>query len=223
MIYDESDKPCLEFNIMKDINYFLDFESRYIEENSPFEWVWNDEIGELGPPYDPLHFLQDRPFEKFSGTEVAKKAVPFNLSYAERLMLHLFIGSKSRYFRDDHYVETPDIVKEMQLVLDSVIAKAPLFTGNTLYRFTKDDKVDFEIGDTYAPSHSLTTTTDDWEQDKDTYVITPLPIGATKAHSLYLIYNNGENQVNFERGAKFQVTDIKKRNGFKLIYMNEIN
>ena len=111
----------------------------------------------------------------------------------------------------------------MQEILDSIIVKAPKFSGNTLFRFLKDhDKRDFIIGEIFCPKYSLTTTTDNWGKD-DTYIITPLASRMTKAHALYKFYNKaGENQVNFERGAKFKVTKIENRSGNKFIYFDEI-
>ena len=114
----------------------------------------------------------------------------------------------------------------MQIILNSIIIKAPKFKGNILYRFTKiGDKTNFEIGDIYQPHHSLTTTTEDWEQNRsDVYVIKTLPEDKTQAHSLYMIYNQGnETQVNFLRGTLFEITNIEPIQGtkYKRIYMSE--
>lgn len=139
-----------------------------------------------------------------------------------------FVGNISYAFRDDNYHgEVPEIVREMQIVLNSVIIKSPKFKGGILYRFTKiGDKTDFEIGDIYRPCHSLTTTTEDWEQNRsDVYVIKTLPENDTQAHSLYQIYNHGnETQVNFLRGTSFEITDIMPIKGteYKQIFMSEI-
>lgn len=84
----------------------------------------------------------------------------------------------------------------------------------------------FEVGDIYQPSHSLTTTTEDWKQNRsDVYVIKTLPENETQAHCLYMIYNHGqETQVNFLRGTSFEITDIEPIEGseYKRIYMSEI-
>ncbi|WP_277821256.1 hypothetical protein [Palleniella muris] len=125
-----------------------------------------------------------------------------------------FIGNISYAFRDDYYPgEVPKIVREMQMVLHNIIVKAPKYNGNTLYRFTKPgDKTDFKIGEIYQPLHSLTTTTEDWKQNKsDVYIIKTLPKNETQAHNLYVIYNQGnENQVNFLEGTSFKITDIEQ-------------
>mgnify|MGYP002226797136 FL=1 len=142
--------------------------------------------------------------------------------------LTCFLGNISYAFRDDNYYgEVPNIVHEMQIILNSIINKAPKFNGNILYRFTKTgDKTNFEVGDIYQPSHSLTTTTEDWKQNRsDVYVIKTLPENETQAHCLYMIYNHGqETQVNFLRGTSFEITDIEPIEGseYKRIYMSEI-
>ena len=146
------------------------------------------------------------------------------LSFAD--MRNLTEENIRTYF-DDYYGEVPDIVHEMQIILNSIINKAPKFNGNILYRFTKTgDKTNFEVGDIYQPSHSLTTTTEDWKQNRsDVYVIKTLPENETQAHCLYMIYNHGqETQVNFLRGTSFEITDIEPIEGseYKRIYMSEI-
>lgn len=93
------------------------------------------------------------------------------------------------------------------------------------YRFLKShDETDLKEGDVFEPSYSLTTTNEDWEQDKDVYVITPLPEKKTSAYDIYKIYNHGdENQVNFLKGTKFRVTKVEKdTRGFRRIYMTEL-
>ena len=207
---------------MKDINYFLEAEKNYNQTPVP-DMVYIEGIG-FEFPEEPLHFLRRKPF---SSLEVisTKCEGKDGLKAEEWLMLYCFLGPFSGYFRSDSYhAEIPEVVKEMQLVLDSVIKKAPKCNSITLYRFLNDfDKRDFRIGEIYTPSHSITTTTEDWAKDTDIYIITPLPTERTKAHSLYQIYNHGnETQVNFERGAKFRIMDIKRVSNRSIIYLNEL-
>ncbi len=152
----------------------------------------------------------------------------YNLTEVEVLIMNCFYGNLSQYFRDDTYEqfgEVPEISQKMQKVLENFIRKAPKHKGGELYRFLNShDRSDFNIGDVFEPSFSLTTTNEDWEQDKNTYVITPLPEESTSAYDIYKIYNHGEeNQVNFLKGTKFVVTRIKKTpNGHRRIYFNEL-
>lgn len=206
---------------MKDINYFLEVERNYNQSPVP-DMVYIEGIG-FEFPEEPLHFLRREPFSSLEGISV-KSEGQNGLNAEEWLMLYCFLGPFSGYFRSDSYHnEIPEIVKEMQLVLDSVIKKAPKCNSITLYRFLNDfDKRDFRIGEIYTPSHSITTTTEDWGKDTDMYIITPLPTERTKAHSLYQIYNHGdETQVNFERGTQFRVVDIKRENDRCIIFLNE--
>ena len=212
---------------MKDIQYFLSEEEKYlISSQAEPELVWNEERGEFDYAYDPLSFLRKKPFKTFQHNNIDNEN-HYGLTDVEKMILSCFIGNISYAFRDDNYCsKIPDIVREMQIILNSIIIKAPKFRGNILYRFTKiGDKTNFEIGDIYQPHHSLTTTTEDWEQNRsDVYVIKTLPEDKTQAHSLYMIYNQGnETQVNFLRGTLFEITNIEPIQGtkYKRIYMSE--
>lgn len=206
---------------MKDIDYFIQAEIDYKQTPTP-DMVYIEGVG-FEFPYEPLQFLRRSPFSSLA--EISKKNDGKNgLNTVEWTMLYCFLGPYSCYFRSDNYYEgIPDIVIEMQLVLDSVIRKAPKCVSKTLYRFLNDfDKRDFRIGEIYIPRHSLTTTTEDWGKDTDKYIITPLSTEKTKAHSLYQIYNHGnETQVNFERGTQFRIVDITKESNRRIIFLKE--
>ena len=207
---------------MKDINYFLEAEKEYNLTPVP-DMIYIDGIG-FEFPDEPLQFLRRNPFSSLEG--MSKKNDGKNgLNAVEWLMLYCFLGPFSGYFRSDNYhTGVPEVVKEMQKVLDSAISKAPKCECKTLYRFLNDfDKRNLHIGEIYAPTHSLTTTTEDWGKRTDMYVITPLLDGRTKAHSLFELYNHGdETQVNFERGTNFRVTDIIQDNNRKVIFLTEL-
>lgn len=206
---------------MKDIKYFLEAERNYNQTPIP-DMVYIEGIG-YEYPEEPLHFLRRKPFSSLEGISTKSEGM-YGLNAVEWLMLHCFLGPFSEYFRSDNYhAEIPEVVKEMQLVLDSAIRKAPKCNNITLYRFLNDfDKRDFQIGEIFTPSHSLTTTTEDWGKDTDMYLITSLPTERTKAHSLYKIYNHGnETQVNFERESQFRIVDIKRENNRWIIFLNE--
>lgn len=155
------------------------------------------------------------------------KEKTYGLTDEENLMLACFLGPISYAFRDDYYTDAlPEIVSEMQIILNQAIAKAPKFSGKVLYRFTHEyDQTEFRKGDIYQPSHNLTTTTEDWEQKCNVYVITPLPENETNAYCLFQIYNQGDEfQVSFLRGASFIITKIAKTDNseYRRIYMTEL-
>ena len=112
----------------------------------------------------------------------------------------------------------------MQKILNDIILKSPKNTATILYRFLEpEDKRDLHIGEVYTPEYSLTTTIDDWEQNVDVYIITPLDENNTQAHEIFrLVFNQNENQVNFIKGTKFLVTDIKQKGDNKIFYLREL-
>lgn len=207
---------------MKDINYFLEAEKEYNLTPVP-DMVYIDGIG-FEFPDEPLQFLRRKPFSSLA--EMSKKNDGKNgLNAVEWLMLYCFLGPFSGYFRSDNYhIGIPEVVKEMQEVLDSAICKAPKCECKRLYRFLNDfDKRNFHIGEIYTPTHSLTTTTEDWGKDSDMYIVSPLSNSITKAHSLYKLHNPlNETQVNFESGTQFVVENIEYKNNIKIIYLKEI-
>ena len=218
---------------MKDINYFLEAETKYAKVHKNEEELYYDaEMGCMTCKSYPDDFLRGGWIHKFSQSkhtpEIEQAIKRYNLSDVEVLIMHCFYGNLSQYFRDDTYAQygqVPEIAKEMQIVLDGFIRKAPKHKEGVLYRFLKShDNVNLKKGDVFEPPYSLTTTTEDWEQDKDVYVITPLPEESTSAYDMYKIYNHGdENQVNFLKGAKFEVTTIEiVPNGHKRIHLNEL-
>ena len=172
-------------------------------------------------------------FEKFTKSERTpemKEAVQtYNLTDSDCLILQCFLGNMSQYFRDDCYRQfdaVPEVAKEMQTILEIIIKKSPVHNDGVDYRFLNTcDNSSLQEGDIMTVGHCLTTTTDDWEQDKDIYVITPLPKERTSAHDLYKIINHGgENQVDFLKGTKFLVRRLEtdSKNGYKRIYLEEI-
>ena len=218
---------------MKNIKYFLEAEKKFLKEhpNGP-ELFYDPECGGMTYKSYPDDFLEGGWMNKFAQephSEKIKNAMrKYNLTEVEILIMNCFYGNLSQYFRDDTYAiygQVPEIAKEMQIVLDSFIKKAPKHKEGILYRFLKSqDNVNLKKGYIFEPPYSLTTTNEDWEQDKDVYVVSPLPEKDTMAYDIYKIYNhNEENQVNFLKGAKFRVTKVEKdAKGFRRIYMTEL-
>lgn len=221
---------------LKPVEYFLEEEEKYIKsrKGEP-EFVYDEKYG-MQPSNidDPLAFLEQNLLHKtYNAMLNAKQDLLEKLANdatdSELLMLLAYEGFMSEYFRDDYWGtrEIPEIVREMQKCLYSIIEKAPVFEGGTLYRFcVYEDSVDFEIGQKVNFSYSLATTTDNWNQNKNRYIIQTLPNKQTKAHCIYRIHNHGnENQVNFLPNTSFIVTDIQEciceENVYKHIYMKE--
>ena len=211
---------------MKDICYFLDEEYRYNQADYEDVGVCNEEL----ESWDPLYFLRQKPFQRYFRCIdfVREHTKGYDLNDAELTVLGMFIMHYSQYFRDDYYNETTEIATSMFEVLESVVAKAPKFESGTLYRFCNDyDKSDMKIDDVVLVPHNLTCTADRWNRsDCNIYVIQPLSQDKTRAHDLFKMYphNPYEKQVNFLRGTRFLVTDIKKIKGteYHEFYLTEL-
>ena len=217
--------------VQKSVDFFLNEETQYIEKwkNVPLIMTKDDGIAPANID-DPCNFLEKNLFHLSNeaindGENIKKQLKHYGLTASEGLMLIAFMGFLSQYFRNDYYGTRgiPQIVKDMQDCLYAAIEKAPIYSGPALYRFcVPEDKVDFKMGDIYTFTHSLTTTRDNWEQDCDRYIITPLPYNHTRARCLYAIYNQGEeNQVNFLPNTIFKVTKIEQVGEYRHIYMQE--
>lgn len=214
---------------MKNIKYFLDEEDRYNQANHEAVLLWNNGLESI--ERDPLSFLRKRPFHRSYDNigYVRELTKGYELNDAEHIVLSMFIMQSSQYFRDDYYnMPIPEIAISMFEVLESVIAKAPRFDKNTLYRFCNDnDKFDMKVGDVIFVPHNLTCTTSRWNRsDCNIYVIQTLSQDKTRAHDLCKMYphNPAEKQVNFLRGTKFLVTDIKEIKGtvYHEFYLKEL-
>lgn len=194
----------------KDIQYFLEAEKNFCNEHPDYGKYRFDDI--YGMSYvgddDRAEFLVDKPFSKHlkHGESIYGKEETYGLTKAERMLLSMFYNNYSSKFRDDYYLDRenmPEVISEMFVGINNVVAKAPLNKDKVLYRFCKDeDKKDMGVGDVVCFPYNLTCTNYDWHQEKynNVYVITPLSKGKTKAHNLFEIYEHGdEKQVDFLR------------------------
>ena len=132
--------------------------------------------------------------------------------------------------RDDYYHgKIPEVVKQMFIGINNVVAKAPLNKDKVLYRFCcNEDPKEMKVGDVVNFPYNLTCTNFDWNQAKykNVYVITPLPNGKTRAHNLYEIYEHGdEKQVDFLRDTSFMVTKVEETKGtpYRKYYLKELS
>lgn len=219
----------------KDIQYFLDAEKNFSTEHPDYGNHKFDEV--FGMSYvgddDRAEFLVNKPFSKNlkHGETIYGNEEVCGLTKAERIMLSMFYSTYSAKFRDDYYydrVNMPEVISEMFVGINNVVAKAPLNKDKVLYRFCMDeDKKNMVVGEVVCFPYNLTCTNYDWhqEKDKDVYVITPLSNGKTKAHNLFEIYEHGdEKQVDFLRNTSFKVTKVEATEGtaFKKYYLSEL-
>lgn len=217
----------------KDIQYFLKAEKEFCKEHPDYGTLYFDEkygMGKVGDN-DQASFLIHRPFEEnFSRHfKLIGNEDKYGLTDAERILLNMYYAQHSAKFRDDYYhSEIPEVVKQMFMGINNVVAKAPQNHDKILYRFCQsEDPKNMKVGETISFPYNLTCTNYDWKQAKfkNVYVITPLQDGNTKAHNLYDIYEHGqEKQIDFLRGTSFKVTKIEKTKGtpYKKFYLSEV-
>ena len=217
----------------KDIQYFLNAEKEFCKEHPDYGTLYFDEkygMGKVGDN-DQASFLIHRPFEEnFSRHfKLIGNEDKYGLTDAERILLNMYYAQHSAKFRDDYYhSEIPEVVKQMFMGINNVVAKAPQNHDKILYRFCQsEDPKNMKVGETISFPYNLTCTNYDWKQAKfkNVYVITPLQDGNTKAHNLYDIYEHGqEKQIDFLRGTSFNVTKIEKTKGtpYKKFYLSEV-
>ncbi|MBV3413977.1 hypothetical protein KSW79_06130 [Prevotella copri] len=217
----------------KDIQYFLNAEKEFCKEHPDYGTLYFDEkygMGKVGDN-DQASFLIHRPFEEnFSRHfKLIGNEDKYGLTDAERILLNMYYAQHSAKFRDDYYhSEIPEVVKQMFMGINNVVAKAPQNHDKILYRFCQsEDPKNMKVGETISFPYNLTCTNYDWKQAKfkNVYVITPLQDGNTKAHNLYDIYEHGqEKQIDFLRGTSFKVTKIEKTKGtpYKKFYLSEV-
>lgn len=219
----------------KDIQYFLEAEKNFCEEHPDYGEPIFTEFGCMSyvGADDRADFLVDKPFSEhlIHGENVYGKEETYGLTTAERMLLSMFYNNYSSKFRDDYNYDKenmPEVIFEMFVGINNVVAKAPLNKDKVLYRFCQDqDKKDMAVGDIVCFPYNLTCTNYDWHQEKykNVYVITPLSNGKTKAHNLFEIYKHGdENQVDFLRNTSFKVTKVEKTEGteYKKYYLSEL-
>ena len=215
---------------IKDIQYFLDKENEYISTHKNDGKIIEDGTGIIdADSHNPEYFLKRGKIQCYynSMKEYIGNEENFKLTEAERVILRMFYGDVSCFFRDDYYhPSVPEIAEELFKVLNSVVLKAPQSKSSPLYRScVREDRIDFKQEDIFTVPHNLTCTDKSWKRadTKNVYIIEPLKDGKTKAHNVYEIYNRtGEYQVNFTRGTSFKITKVIKKDGLKLIYMKEL-
>ena len=216
---------------MKDIHYFLDAEDKYNNTEPKDNIVCDEDIHEWNCNRDSLDFLRSNPFHRSYGNIDYYRELTrgYNLTDAELTVLGMFFMHCSAPFRDDYYGnKIPELASSMFDVLNSLVSKATITEHTTLYRFCQaEDKHDMKIGDILFIPHNLTCTSDKWNRtDRNIYIIQTLAHDETHAHDIYKMYphNKNEHQVNFLRGTKFLVTEIKEISGteFYEFYLEEL-
>lgn len=128
------------------------------------------------------------------------------------------------YRMDGYVLGIPPFAVKINNILQNALAKFPSAKEKVLVRQLNGyDKKDFEVGETFQPSYSLTTSANpEWNDGSwNQYIITTLSEDMTKARIIPGSSDN-EKQVTFLIGAKFLITNIENdsKKGYR-IYMEE--
>lgn len=218
----------------KDIQYFLKAEQDFRDEHPNYGEIYFHKLYgmcEIGDD-DAASFLISKPIATCddSCSKIIGNEEKFGLTKAEQVLLNMYYAQHSAKFRDDYYHgKIPEVVKQMFIGINNVVAKAPLNKDKVLYRFCcNEDPKEMKVGDVVNFPYNLTCTNFDWNQAKykNVYVITPLPNGKTRAHNLYEIYEHGdEKQVDFLRDTSFMVTKVEETKGtpYRKYYLKELS
>lgn len=218
----------------KDIQYFLKAEQDFRDEHPNYGEIYFHKLYgmcEIGDD-DAASFLISKPIATCydSCSKIIGNEEEFGLTKAEQVLLNMYYAQHSAKFRDDYYHgEIPEVVKQMFIGINNVVAKAPLNKDKVLYRFCcNEDPKEMKVGDVVNFPYNLTCTNFDWNQAKykNVYVITPLPNGKTRSHNLYEIYEHGdEKQVDFLRDTSFMVTKVEETKGtpYRKYYLKELS
>ena len=156
----------------------------------------------------------------------------YNLTDLEALSIVILEGfGSSRFIQEPLYNRRKSNALTEVLIqnLDKALRKAPKNTHPVLYANDGFMRGNNRIGDIFTVTGFFTTSKDDFDNAHSIkWIIEPLPEGQTKAHEIYKIYNHGEDcpypeyQVEFERGAKFEITDIKKGKEYNVVHIKEL-
>ena len=204
------------------VDQLVEYEKEYQRLGKGLGFCYDNEIGEFGRvemDNGPMDLLCKGRFQQFSeglGEDKVDKAfLSAGLFDLETLLIKVFYADISGMFRlDAYFYGVPPMVQSLCESLNSALSKLPPYSGQLIRKCNDYDKTDFQIGDVFTPGFCLTTSADPtWGEDNSVnlYRITTLEEGATKARSIYSIYNNGEYQVTFLQGTQFHIVGINER------------
>ena len=148
------------------------------------------------------------------------------LTDLEIIVLRSFLADISEMYRlDAYYIAVPPFAMSLCHILNVGISKLPAFSEWVVRKCHDHDKIDFAVGDVFAPGYMLTTSADHTFAGKsdNKYLIKPLSEGQTKARAIFKIKDNSEQQVTFLQDTQFRITAINDwGEGYKEIVMEEI-
>lgn len=157
----------------------------------------------------------------------------YDIKYEEFYTLLMLYARCFRFVqRDLFYGIENEFIKVFKTLFDGLLQKTPRTHLNVLYRkesaSVKEYINCFEQNKPFVTRHYLTCSKDDFDNSSEKLVITPLSDGKSRAHEVFQILNNPEDsdppewQVNFERGTKFKITNVKREEDKITVYLQEL-
>ena len=164
------------------------------------------------------------------------KAYSYNVTNTELFALWTLYGyNYSKVQKALFYpIDSNPFINELHCLIDSLLSKAPSYSGKLLYRYDRYYSVEY-IETLYKNKqplitpHYLTTDYEEYERDSDiTFIIHPLDKDRTCAKEVYriLCYNENvpypEHQINFERNCSFQIISITNIDDKSIVVLQEL-
>lgn len=208
------------------------FEKGYQEKGKNFGFCYDTEVNEFSPVFmcdGEMTLLDKGAFQRAAKSkgELHTKFIKTGLSELETVVVKTFLAEISGLYRKDAYhFGVPPFVLSVCEVLNSALAKLPIYTETVVRACNDYDKADFNIGDIFTPGFCLTCSADlNWKDySNNRYRIHPLQQNS-KARAIFQVYQHGdESQVNFLQDAQFRVVEINPwgDEGYKEFVMEEI-
>ena len=200
--------------VINTVDDIVAYEKQYQDLGKNLDFCYDSEVEESSSVYmcdGEMTLLDKGAFQRAAKSkgELHTKFIKTGLSELETVVVKTFLAEISGLYRKDAYhFGVPPFVLSVCEVLNSALAKLPIYTETVVRACNDYDKADFNIGDIFTPEFCLTCSADlNWENvSKNRYKITPLDAEHTKARKLFGIHNISEKQVTFLQDARFRVT-----------------
>lgn len=165
------------------------------------------------------------------------KAYSYNVTNTELFALWVLYGYNYSMVQKALFypINSNPFINELHRLIDSLLSKAPSYSGRLLYRYDKYYPIEhikrlYKSNQPLITPHYLTTDYEEYERDSDiTFIIHPLDKDKTHAKEVYriLCYNENvpypEHQINFERNTCFKIVSIDTMCNKCIVLLQELN
>ena len=167
--------------------------------------------------------------DKFTDGKVGRTVVSVPARYSAKQRYHIQKAAEAAGFDVTNLINGPtaaSVCVSKERFINGNILVFDLGAGTTDVTILNLQDTIYRVESSCGDDHLGGDDFDNATQIK--WVIKPLPQNKTKAHEIYRIYNHGDTcpfpewQVEFERGTRFRITDIRKGNGYDIIHIEEL-